>query len=712
MKLNGIIGNEDFAKTISAAEQYMLKKGVEEKMRLATQIALEEILLIYQTELESPAAFSLRCRKNSEEIRLILHVEGRSVDLVASNSEILRRLSMFAELPAPVWNYKNGHNSIVLSVPLFNTTLKNLKFAWSYARKYRKNFAIAVGAQLGNALINIVEPIVTAKMIVAFTDSAIEQIILMALSIFALEQISNMLLFFCNTRYNMVYNKVVSDIENDLAGSTLKITNACMQEKGGGLFIQRLTTDTSTLATGFNTLADMSTTVFRYVGILIAILIESPVVFIVFVVLLAGRTLIEVFRTKRLSNDDRIQRQSQERFSGFVSEMVRGASDVKTLNCEDSCHSEIIRRIEDANNNRMNMILRSWKYKLLGWEIGDICRLIYVCMLAFMIMRAGMTPAKGLVLYNFYSQIGVSAVLMIGEILEFMKGFNLSAERVCAILNNPEFPKEKFGEIHLDSMCGDIRFDHVRFRYESSDFKSQNRIILKDVSFHIPAGSKVALVGMSGCGKTTIFRLLSRLEKTTDGSIFLDGTDINMLDKQSIRGNISIVSQDPYIFHMSIRDNLRLVKPDVTEEEMYEACRIACFADDIERMPQKFDSMIGEGGVNLSGGQRQRLAIARCLLRDTPIILLDEATSALDNVTQAKIMKNLDEVRKRQTVFIIAHRLSTVVNADKILLIGDGKILDQGTHRELLSRCEAYSELYAAEDQMKLDVGKNKDGSI
>ena len=182
MKLNGVLGNEDFAKTINDADQYMLRKGAEEKMRLAARIALEEILLIYQTELGSQAAFSLQCRKNSEEIRLVLQVEGRSVELIASDSEILHRLSLFAELPAPVWSYKNGYNSIVLSVPLFNTTLKNLKFAWSYARKYRKNFVIAVGAQLCNALVNIVEPIVTAKMIVAFTDSAIEQIILMALS--------------------------------------------------------------------------------------------------------------------------------------------------------------------------------------------------------------------------------------------------------------------------------------------------------------------------------------------------------------------------------------------------------------------------------------------------------------------------------------------------------------------------------------------------
>ena len=217
--------------------------------------------------------------------------------------------------------------------------------------------------------------------------------------------------------------------------------------------------------------------------------------------------------------------------------------------------------------------------------------------------------------------------------------------------------------------------------------------------FVMPAGTTAALVGKSGCGKSTVFRLLCRLADVTKGSVCIDGTDINTLDRESIRGNITVVSQNPYLFHLSIRDNLRLVKPDLTDEEMQEVCGIAQIADDIKRMPQGYDSLIGEGGVNLSGGQRQRLAIARSLLRDTPIMLLDEATSALDNVTQMEIMKGLDEVRKGRTLVMIAHRLSTVINADLILFIEDGKILDQGTHQELLERCASYRELYETDEQ-------------
>ena len=694
MRLHGIISNQDIARIIPLVEQYLQRNGVEQKMRLAAGIALEEILLVYQNSLDETKAFHISIKKTFEEIRCIVTISGDSVDLCAKENAILYGLSNTAHLPIPSWQYINSCNQVVLIVPLFNTTLKNIKFVWSYVKKYRRTFFFAVGTQWINVLANIVAPILSARIIIAYTDSAFEQIILTALAIFATRLIATGALFLCNTKYNVVFNKLLSDIEIDLTHNSLQVTNACMRSKDSGVFIQRLTTDTEMLATGFNTVADMISQLLRYVGVMIAMALVSFQAFAFAIVILIVQIIIEYFRMKRMTMDERVQRQARENLSGVISEMVRGTSDVKTLNCENSFETEVSKRVKRVNISNMNTLYTSWKFRLTRSGVRDVGELGFLCLLAYLILWGKLAPANALVLFNYHSEIGLSVILVIEQLSEFLKNLNLSAERISAIINNPEFPKEKFGDKHLDSVRGEIRFDHVGFRYESPDIKKQNREILKDISFRIPAGSTAALVGKSGCGKTTIFRLLCKLYESTSGDIYLDGVNIKELDKESIRGNISVVNQDPYIFHMSIRDNLRLVKPDLTDEEMVMVCKICRLFDDIERMPQKYDSMIGEGGINLSGGQRQRLAIARCLLRNTPIVLMDEATSALDNVTQMEIMNAISEKRRNQTLVLIAHRLSTVVNADIILFVDDGKILDQGTHHELLTRCDAYRKLY------------------
>ncbi|MER2235163.1 MAG: ABC transporter ATP-binding protein, partial [Candidatus Limivicinus sp.] len=270
-----------------------------------------------------------------------------------------------------------------------------------------------------------------------------------------------------------------------------------------------------------------------------------------------------------------------------------------------------------------------------------------------------------------------------------------------SLVNSPEFPKERFGSVEQEHPQGEITFEKVRFSYASNDPLVPEKPVIRDMSFTIRAGEMVALVGRSGCGKSTVFNLICRLYDPQRGRILLDGTDIRTLTKDSIRNNMTVVSQAPYIFHLTVRENLRMAKPDMTEEEMHQACALACIDEDIEEMPNGYDTMIGEGGVNLSGGQRQRLAIARSILKDYRVILFDEATSALDNVTQAKIQKAIDQISKDRTVVLIAHRLSTVIHSDRILYMQDGKILAEGTHEELLESCEPYRLLYQEEASAK-----------
>ena len=220
---------------------------------------------------------------------------------------------------------------------------------------------------------------------------------------------------------------------------------------------------------------------------------------------------------------------------------------------------------------------------------------------------------------------------------------------------------------------------------------------MNHLNLKVHENEKVGFVGKSGAGKTTIFNLLCKMYDNYEGDIFIDNYNIKNLDKDSIRGNITIVQQNPYIFNMSIRDNLKLVKKDLTEEEMIYALKLACLNDFILTLPKQYDTVVGEGGIMLSGGQKQRLAIARAFIQKTEIILFDEATSALDNETQTEIKKAIDNLSKDYTILIIAHRLSTVLDCDRILFLEDGKITCQGTHEDLLKNSEGYRRLYETE---------------
>ena len=217
------------------------------------------------------------------------------------------------------------------------------------------------------------------------------------------------------------------------------------------------------------------------------------------------------------------------------------------------------------------------------------------------------------------------------------------------------------------------------------------------MSFKIEANQKVAFVGKSGTGKTTIFSLLTKLYDVNSGSILFDGHDINELDEASVRDNMSLITQNPYIFNFSIRDNLLLAKSDATDEELVEACKIACIHDYIETLPDKYDTLLGENGVVLSGGQKQRLAIARAMLMKTEIILFDEATSALDNQTQEEINRAIENMKGEYTILIVAHRLSTVIDCDKIFVVDNGKVVAEGTHKELIENNQFYKMLYNSE---------------
>ena len=248
----------------------------------------------------------------------------------------------------------------------------------------------------------------------------------------------------------------------------------------------------------------------------------------------------------------------------------------------------------------------------------------------------------------------------------------------------------KDSENAQDIFCarGNINFENVSFSY------TDGIEVLKNINLKISPGQKFALVGLSGGGKTTICNLLPRFYEVTDGKIFLDGIDIKDIKLKSLRKQIGIVQQDVFLFAGSIKENIAYGKPNATDEEIIEAAKLSEIHEDILKMPQGYDTLVGERGIKLSGGQKQRVSIARCFLKNPPILILDEATSALDTSTEIKIQKAFDALSKGRTTLIIAHRLSTIKNSDCIAVIGDKEIKEIGTHEQLILKNGIYSDLY------------------
>jgi ATP-binding cassette subfamily B protein len=272
-------------------------------------------------------------------------------------------------------------------------------------------------------------------------------------------------------------------------------------------------------------------------------------------------------------------------------------------------------------------------------------------------------------------------------------------ERVFDYLDLEQEIADKPGAIALENPQGHLRFERVLFSY-SKDIPA-----LRDISFEVPAGKFAALVGPSGAGKTTIAYLVPRLYDVTGGRVTIDGHDVRDLTLASLGKAVGMVNQEPYLFHASIRENLRYARPDATDEEIEAAARAANIHNFIAGLPHGYDTVVGERGYRLSGGEKQRVAIARALLKDPAILILDEATSSVDTATERAIQDALEHLTRGRTVLAIAHRLSTVLAADVILVIEGGRVAEQGTHAELLAKGGLYARLYEQQFRSSAERG-------
>ena len=567
---------------------------------------------------------------------------------------------------------------------------KNLKFAWQYAKDVKNKIIMFIVFDFIQIIISIILPIISAKMIVRLTSNELEQVLYLAIILFLIQAGRNIIDFFTDYYIRYSYKEILKKLQMDLSKTILQLKNSCIEKTSSGLFIQRITGDTTKIADIFNIISLEATSIITDIGIFIAILIIDFRIFLFIFILVFIIGIIERKRIQNRINNEKIIRKDKDLVTGFIGELVRGTKDIKMLSAEKSFLNETDKKITNLNEKRYNMFKIQRRFRVSINTLKDFQTLAIITLLLYFISKDEITIAYALVIHNYVGRISY-IVKSFSNLVDSIKDFNLSCNRIFEIIHSDKYPKEKFGKKHIDNVKGNFEFKNVSFSY------IPGYEVLKDISFKVKEKSMVAFVGKSGSGKSTIFNLLCKLYESNKGEILIDGININELDRESIRDNITIISQNPYIFNLSIKDNLKIVKEDLTEEEMIDACKKACLDDFINSLPNKYDTIVGEGGINLSGGERQRLAIARALIQKTEIILFDEATSALDNVTQLKIQKAIENMQNDFTILIIAHRLSTIINCDRILFLEDGKIYAEGNHNDLLNNCEKYKELYDME---------------
>ena len=660
-------------------------------------IAIEELLLSC-LENKKGTEFTYKSKMKNGLVTLTLKINGEEFNpLINKPGDVFERMIEKMTIP-PEYIY-DGENTVFFSLRMHNTFSNSLKNSWVYLKPQKKSLIKALILQALGFFLATLAPIYSSRLVSSINLGDTFGLIVTGILVCIVAVLGSWATYFMKRQYNIISQNVLNQMERDMLEQAVLIKTPVIEKKGTGTFIQRLTTDTTLMADSLVGIVDKGSLLLNSMGILIAVLYINPLIFIYVLISQIIVFLVENYRNKVSTQKDKKVRRVNDGFSSMVGEVIHGSKDVKLLNCEDSMIERIVNVIISTNITRSEQNEKNDRFLIIRRTVQHILDLGLIVIMFYTIKLGILIPSMALVIYNY--NVGLSgSALRFGNFLDTLRSFIVSNERIFDIKNDYEFPKESFGTKSFDKpFSGNIELKNVTFAYNHNDLLDRDVTILNDMSFKINPGEKVAFVGGSGCGKTTIFNMISGLYNPDEGVVLYDGIDIRELTKSSLRGSLVVISQNPYLFNMSIKDNMRLVKGDATDEEIHDACKKACIDDDIMGFEHGYDTVIGEGGINLSGGQRQRLAIARGLLKGCKAILLDEATSALDNITQKKVQQAIYSLDEQMTVVMIAHRLSTVINADKIFFVKNGKIINEGTHKELLENCSEYKALYQSETE-------------
>ena len=578
-----------------------------------------------------------------------------------------------------------------------------LKRFLSYYKPYLKTFALDMTCALGNSATGILYPIITRYMLNdLIPNQKFDQIIIYG-SVLLGAYMLKMIMKYCVDYYgHMVGTDMQADMRREMFEKLEQLPFSYYDNNETGKIMSRITSDLQEISelahhgpemlvmTSFSLL--FSLFYLSSINLTLALIIFScsPLLFII--------TLI--VRKKHMESS-RKARRSIAQINGDVNSSVSGIRITKAFNNSE----KEIEKFEKGNKEFV--AAKRGQYFTMAIQhattifVTDIFNV--VCLIS-----GGIFLYRGLITFGDYSSFIVSIGFFTSPILQlvqWMEQFDDGAtgfERFCEILDLP-VEEDRKGAKDYSKLNGDIRFENVCFTYN----KEEEREILENISFTVPKGKTVALVGPSGGGKTTICHLLPKFYHADSGKISIRNIDIEDITMKSLRENIGIVQQDVFLFSGTFYENIAYGKKNATRNQIVTAAKKANIYDYIMSLPEGFDTEIGERGIRLSGGQKQRLSIARVFLKNPPILILDEATSSLDNTTEALIQEALNSLKKGRTTIVVAHRLSTIRNADEILVVSNGKIVESGTHEELIRKRKGlYKKLYASQfsdDDLNID---------
>ncbi|MGG3891046.1 ABC transporter ATP-binding protein [Metabacillus fastidiosus] len=484
-------------------------------------------------------------------------------------------------------------------------------------------------------------------------------------------------------------SKILYDIRDQLFTHLQKLSLKYYANTRTGEIISRVINDVEQtknfVITGLmNVWLDMATII---IAIAIMFTMNVKLTFVAIILFPLYGLSVKFFYGK-LRHLTRVRSQALAEVQGHLHERVQGMPVIRSFAIEDYEQKQFGR--ENENFLKKALEHTSWNAKTFSVinTLTDIAPLVVITYAGYQVIHGQMTVGTMVAFIAYIEQLYSPLRRLINSSTTLTQSL-ASMDRVFEFIDVPYDITDKPDAKLADDVKGDILFEHVSFRYNEKD-----SIILDDLSLKANKGETVALVGMSGGGKSTLVSLLPRFYDVTEGKILLDDIDIRDYQTQSLRSQIGMVLQDTFLFSDTVQENILVGKPHASEEEVIAAAKAANAHDFIMKLPEQYDTKVGERGVKLSGGQKQRIAIARVFLKNPPILVLDEATSALDLESEHLIQEALEKLAAERTTFIVAHRLSTITHADKIVLIENGKITEQGTHEQLMRKQDGYYHLF------------------
>lgn len=571
--------------------------------------------------------------------------------------------------------------------------MKDFKKLLSYYKPYMKIFWADMFFALLSAGIALTIPLIvryiTGTLVYEEPDVILQRIALIAVVLLVLILVDAFSKFYIGNIGHVMGAKIEYDMRQEIFGHMQKLSFRFYDDQKVGQLMSRITNDlfdiTELLHHGPENLI---LSAIKIVGALIILANINITLSLSAFAVLPFMFGFAYVLNKRMRGAFRRNRQKISEINGQIEDNLSGIRVVKSFANEEIEN----KKFKIGNDGFLSAKKNSYFYMgLFQAGVSSFTTLIQVCVIVvggILIARDGLSITD---LLTFLLYIGVFTDpirTLIDFTEQFQNGYT-GFERFREIMDTEPDIRDAEDAVELPAVKGNIKFENVSFKYEEEQDE-----VLSNISLDVPAGSYMALVGSSGAGKTTLCSLIPRFYEATGGAIYIDGYDIRKVTMKSLRNQIGIVQQDVYLFAGTIYENILYGKPDATREEVIQAAKNANAHDFIRSFPDGYDTDIGQRGIKLSGGQKQRLSIARVFLKNPPILIFDEATSALDNESERVVQESLESLAKNRTTFVIAHRLTTIQNAEKILVLTEEGIAESGTHEELLAQGGIYEKLY------------------